>query len=192
MRVEEAEDSVYYGLKAMERRPYLAAMWILGGELRAIYADELTGAEVSLVASTLDLVREAVTGEKAAVLADRAGKLYDAWDELRDAMEEDASVGPGRTYAWSTFQGLALEAVRPVARGSEAVEFVTQAVVERWRSADPDQAGPIWISNPDETADDASPLARALRLFDRIVTGVAGAPGDVGDPARLRERILPG
>jgi hypothetical protein len=59
MRVEEVEDSVYYGLKAMERRPYLTAMWILGGELRAIYADELTSTEVSLVASTLDLAREA-------------------------------------------------------------------------------------------------------------------------------------
>jgi hypothetical protein len=192
MRVGEVADSVYDGLHALERRSYLAAMWILAGELRAMLAAELTSAEVSLMASTLDLVGEAITSGKTAALADRSSKLGDAWYELQDAMEEDESVGPGRTYTWATFQGLALEAAGPVARGDAAVEYVTQAVVEWWRDEDRDQAGPVWINNPDETADDASPLARALRLFDRIVTGVAGAPDEIADPVRLRERILAG
>jgi len=188
MRVEEVEDSVYYGLHALERRSYLAAMWILAGELRVMLADELTSAEVSLMASTLDLVRESVASGETATLADRAGGLYDAWYELQDALAEDESVGPGRTYTWATFRGLAVEAAGPVERGDAAVEYVTQAVVEWWRE-DPDQAGPVWINNPDETADDASPLARTLRLFEKVVIGVSDEQGDIGDLVQLRERL---
>jgi hypothetical protein len=47
MRVKDAKYSIYFGLKRLPWPPaYLAAMWILCGELRSLYADWIGAEEV--------------------------------------------------------------------------------------------------------------------------------------------------
>jgi hypothetical protein len=69
----DAEWSIYQGLRSLPRRPYLVAMWILCGELRILYAPWTRGEKVlTLMASTVDLVREAAISGEPAELARRA------------------------------------------------------------------------------------------------------------------------
>jgi hypothetical protein len=45
MGVNDTENSIYEGLRGLAWRPYLAAMWILCGQLQTLYADEFSDAE---------------------------------------------------------------------------------------------------------------------------------------------------
>jgi hypothetical protein len=60
VRVFDVKNSVYEGLHAMDWRRYLCAMWILCGELRALNEGWLEDGERSLMASTLEVVRDVV------------------------------------------------------------------------------------------------------------------------------------
>jgi hypothetical protein len=148
------------------------------------------------MASTLDLVGDVVITRRTREqvnetrdLVSRATELENAWMRLFDVHEDEASTG--LVYAWATFKALAQEIAGTAGddRHDDAVEFVTGAVTERRQALEPDQTGPIWINNPDETADDASPMAQTLNLFERVVTVVARTPENECDPVKLRAQI---
>ena len=199
MRVRDAEDAVYDGLRQLGWRPYLAAMWILCDQLRSLYAEEYAGDEGTLMASTLDLVREVVLSGQSrgqcggsGELAGRAAALETAWTRLRDDHEDDTGVSTGLVYAWATFTGLVQEITGTAGpdRHDDAAEFVTQAVTERRPEPGPGQGGPVWINDPGELADDASPVARTLALFERVVAEIPAATAAGWDPVHLRAQIL--
>lgn len=80
MRVKDAKSSIYYGPKGLPWHPaYLAAMWVLCGELRSLYADWIGAEEVPLLETTMDLVREVVIAGESWSAVDRAEELADAW-----------------------------------------------------------------------------------------------------------------
>lgn len=195
MRVKDAEYSIHSGLRGLAWRPYLAAMWILCGELQSLYADKLGDAERPLMASTMDLVRDVAIAGETTALADRAAELANAWNRLRDIREEevrlsavagDTSQG-GLIGVWLTFEALAQE-IAGLSGRYDGAEWVAEATTDRWRGAEPGQTGPIWM-NPDETADDASPVARTLITFGRVIAGVAAARDNDWDPIELRAQV---
>lgn len=194
MRVKDAEYSIRSGLRGLAWRPYLAAMWILCGELQSLYADTLGDAERPLMASTMDLVRDVAIAGETTALAERAAELADAWNRLRDIREEEVRLSalagdtsPSLIGVWFTFEALAQE-IAGLSGRYDGAEWVAGATTDRWRIEDPDQAGPIWM-NPDETADDASPMARTLITFGRVIAGVAAARDNDWDPIELRAQV---
>ena len=180
MRISDGKNSLYDGLVALPWRPsYLAAMWILGGELQSLYEPWISD-EVPLMASTLDLVREvAITGESPQAAA-RAWELADSWDPVIDAQNDEAPAGLGNVF--SVFQSLALEIAEPGVH-YDAANWVGNAAENRWR--DRNDPGPL-----DGQADDSSPMAQTFILFLRIVSAVAAHKGPETDPVRIREQIL--
>src|ERR1700722_6872734 len=191
MRVKDAEHSIHSGLRGLAWRPYLAAMWILCGELQSLYAEELGDAERPLMASTMDLVRDVAIAGETTALADRAAELADAWNRLRDIREEEdrlsalaGDTSPRLIGVWLTFEALTQE-IAGLSGRYDGAEWVAEATTDRWRIEDPGQTGPIWM-NPDETADDASPVARTLTTFERVIAGVAAARDYDWDPIELR------
>jgi len=185
MRVWDAKKSIYNGLRALPRRQYLCAMWILGDELRSLYSDRTADSEQSLMSGTLDAVREvAITGGATAEAAGRAAELAGRWKRLIGERENE--VLPGQWNAWVTFESLAAE-VAGTAGQYEATERLTLAATERWREPYPGRARRI---DPDEEIDDASPMARTLARFRRVVEGISKMPQWSWDPVRVREQIL--
>src|SRR5215471_11249818 len=104
MRVNDAENSIYEGLRGLAWRPYLAAMWILCGELQTLYADEFSDAERPLIPPTMDVVREVAAAGESAELTRRAAELTQAWGDMRAEQEHEASSG--LMNVWATFAGL--------------------------------------------------------------------------------------
>lgn len=82
MRVADAKHSVFSRLKALPwHTSYLAAMWVLCGELQSLYADCIDADEIPLMASTMDLVREVITVGGSQQAGARAAELTEAWGE---------------------------------------------------------------------------------------------------------------
>ena len=185
MRVWDAENSIYGGLRRLPWRRYLSAMWILGAELRSLFEDRLADSERSLIASTLDAVREtALFGGPTTDVGSRAAALTARWKELIAEREDD--VLPGQWNAWVTFESLAAE-LAGTARRYEATERLTLAATDPWREP---YSGKARRVDPNEEVADHSPMARTLSVFEHIVNGVAQAPEQELDPAELRIRIL--
>jgi hypothetical protein len=174
MRVLDAEVSVSEGLRGLDWRRYLCAMWILCGELRELYADRLTGAERSLMASALDAVREVtMAGEVTADVARKAAGLYQPWKVMITEREDEFEVMAGHLNTWLVFRDLVFELTEAGRQYPYlAADRLTLAATDRWRESQELQPGPI-IENPRaEVVDDSSPMARTLSLFGRVVTGV--------------------
>ena len=171
MRVRDAENSIYEGLRGLAWRPYLAAMWILSSELQTLYADEFSDAERSLIPPTIDVVREVAATGESAELTRQAAELARAWGDVRNEREHEAS--PGLVNVWATFEGLVQE-IAGITPRYHGAEWLTNAVVEPWREANHHSQGPIWLDPNAEVADD-SPTAHTLALFQHIVAEVARA-----------------
>src|SRR5258708_851350 len=188
MRVRYAEKSIYEGLRGLAWRPYLAAMWILCGELQTMYADEFSDAERSLIPPTMDVVREVAAVGESGELTRQAAELAQAWGGVRTEREHEASSG--LMNVWATFEGLVQELAGITPR-YDGAEWLTNAVIEPWREANHHNQGPIWVDPNAEVAED-SPTAHTLGLFQHIVAeGARAEQGDWG-PRRLRAKIFRG
>jgi hypothetical protein len=189
MVVEAAADSIYEGLRALDRRRYLCAMWIVCNRLQAVYEDQLSDAERSLMAATLGAVREAVlAGEVSVDVGKQATDLYRHWQVM--AVEQRADVAPGQWNAWAVFRDIASE-VAGASQLYEATERVDLAATDRWRES---RQWPIY-DDPNEEVDESSPMARTLNYLDQAVKGVAGAAElemrKAGwDPVKIRVQLL--
>src|SRR6266404_6134451 len=134
VRVYDAADSIYSGLVALPWCPsYLAAMWILCGELQSLYAAWIEDDEVPLMASTMDLVREVVIAGESPQAAARACELAAAWEPAIEARENEAPGGPLNVLA--TFEALAQEIADPTGRYDSA-NWAANAAEQRWRDWD--------------------------------------------------------
>jgi hypothetical protein len=185
MRVRDARIAIHDGLMALPWRPcYLTAMWILCGELQALYADWIGDDEHRLMASTMEMVRDVVISGESAQAAGQAAGLSDAWDGMFDTRLAEWSAGLLNTVA--VFWSLVTEIAGISGRYSAAGE-VSPAVRKRWPERT--RHGLI-IEDPDEETDDSSPLAQALMLFGRIVSQVADYEGTEWDPVGIRAQIL--
>jgi hypothetical protein len=91
----DAKYSIYRGLRSLPRQPYLVAMWILCGELRTLYAPWTDDEVMSLMASTMDLVREAAIAGQSTGAAHRGLELAGAWAPVIAAKDAE----PGCTAA---------------------------------------------------------------------------------------------
>ena len=189
MRVEDTADSIYEGLRALGWRRYLCAMWIVCRELQAVYEAQVSDTERSLMAATLDAVREAVMGgENTAGIAERAADLRGLWQVM--ASERQDEVMPGRWNTWAVFRDLAGELAGTDPR-YEATERIDLAATDHWREP---RSGPIY-DDPDEEVDDSSPMARTLSRLVRAVAGVTGM-AELGmreagwDPVSVRVRLF--
>jgi hypothetical protein len=186
----DAKWSIYQGLRSLPRRPYLVAMWILGGELRTLYAPWNNGEKLlELMAATMDLVREAAISGESPDLARRALGLGRAWKPiLRAADRVDSKTPGGLLNAWTTFALLAQEIGGP-ARRYAAANWVANAATERWR--DLSEPGPVLVSVENaEEVDESSSMGQTLARFERILSGVSGQVSPEWDPVRIRAAIL--
>src|SRR5260221_12194677 len=161
MRVNDAEDSIYQGLRGLAWRPYLAAMWILCGELQTLYADEFSNAERSLISPTLDVVCEVAAAGESAELTRQAAELAEAWGDVRNEREHEASSG--LMNVWATFEGLVQE-IAGITPRYDGAEWLTNAIVLPWRQGDHPNPGPIWREPNAEVVGDHPP-ADNLTLF---------------------------
>jgi hypothetical protein len=186
MRVKDAAHSIYFGLKALPWRPsYLAAMWILCGELQSLYADWIGHDEVPLITSTMELVREIIIKGESPEAAIRAEDLANSWDRVI-AVRKGPTSPRGLRNTLKTFAGLAQE-IAGLSGHYFAGNWAANAAEDRWK--DRDQPGPI-VVDWDEEADDSSPTAQTLALFGRIVSDVTAMPGPDWDPVRVRAHIF--
>lgn len=185
MRVYDAADSIYSGLAVLPWQPsYLAAMWILCGELQSLYAAWIEDDEAALMTSTMDLVREVVIAGESPRVAGRAAELATAWERVTDARQDEA---PGSLpNVLVTFKALAQEIAGRCGR-HDAASWVTNAAENRWR--DWDDPGPRLL-DPDEQVDDSSPMAQTLAWFCHVVSEVAARRGEDWDPVPIRAQIL--
>jgi hypothetical protein len=187
-RVNDAENSIYEGLRGLAWRPYLAAMWILCGELQTLYADEFSDAERSLIPPTMDVVREVAAAGESAQLTRQAAELAEAWGDVRTERVPEASSG--LMNFWATFEGLVQE-IAGITPRYHGAEWVTNTIIEPWREGNHRNQGPILLDPNAEIADD-SPTAHTLALFQHIVAEVARAPEDDWEPRRLRAQVFRG
>lgn len=187
INVSDAADAVYAGLRDLTRQRYFTAMWILGAQLRDLYAPEVGTARTALMTATLDVVRGVVLAGDTTEFSDRAAELDSEWDRVCDALEDDPSATAGQSYACGTFMGLAQEIAGTISPGDEACEFLTGAIIERRETRDDT---PTWINDPDEQVNDDDAIGVTLALFQRIVAEVARLPENREDPSRVRDRLL--
>ena len=186
MRVKDATFSVYFGLEALPWHPaYLAAMWILGGELRSLYADWIEPDEIPLVESTMALVREVVTDGESPPATSRAADLADAWRPTI-VRRDKAGASGGLLNALATFEALAQE-IGGLSGHYDAGNWAVNAAEVRWD--DWDRPGPILV-DWNEQADESSPKMQTLLLFGRVVSAVGALTGPDWDPAPIRAQIL--
>jgi hypothetical protein len=185
-----AKDSLYRGLRSLPRRPYLAAMWILCGELQVLYAPWTNDEVTSLMASTMDLVREAAISGESAEVAQRGLELARAWAPVIEAKDAEPGSPGALLNAWATFEGLAQE-IGGLSGRYDGANWATLAVADRWR--DWDEPGPIIMSRVNaEEVDASSPMGQTLAWFRWIVKKVAWFAGPECDPVRIRAAILEG
>jgi hypothetical protein len=188
MRVDEAGLSIFSSLVALPWCPsYLAAMWILCGELQSLYAPWIEDDEVPLMASTMDLVREVVIAGESPQTAVRAWELVAVWEPVIDEPEPGAPEGPLLLNVLGIFQSLAVEIAEPGGGRYDSANWVPNAVEDRWR--DWDDPGPIYL-DPNEPVDDSSPLAQTFARFGRVISEVAAWQGPDWDPVRIRAQIF--
>jgi len=199
VRVQDTTDAVYDGLRALDPRRYLCAMWIVCGGLRAIYSDRLTTAEGALMTSTLNTVRDVVIqGDAAPGTARHAADLSAQWAAMTSQwaampLGNTAKVMPGHWNTWMVFGDLAGE-IAGVSGRYEAAERVHLAATDRWREGRP---GPLLDDDPSEEASELSPMGRSLAFLQRAVGGVAGLSetgmAEAGwDPLLVQEMIFAG
>lgn len=188
MRLNDAENSIYEGLRGLAWRPYLAAMWILCGELQTMYEEEFSDAERSLIPPTMDVVREVAAGGESAELARKAAVQAEAWGDVRNEREHEASSG--LMNVWATFEGLVQE-VAGVTRRYDGAEWVTNAVIEPWREANHRNHGPISL-DPNAEVADGSQTANTLALFRHVVAEVVRAREGEWEPRQIRAQIFRG
>src|SRR5258708_10372438 len=134
MRVNDAESSTYQGLRGLAWRPYLAAMWILCGELQTMYADEFSDAERSLIPPTMDVVREVAAAGESAELTRQAAELAQAWGGVRTERQHEASSR--LMNVWATFEGLVQE-IAGITPRYDGAERLTNARVLPWPGGEP-------------------------------------------------------
>lgn len=184
----DAKFSIYRGLRSLPRQPYLVAMWILCGELRILYAPWTDDEVMSLMTSTLDLVREAAISGESAAAASRGLELAGAWAPVIAAKGAEPGVYGGLMNAWAAFEGMAQE-IGGLSGRYDGANWATMAVADRWR--DWDEPGPIIMSqvNAEEVVQ-SSPMGQTFARFRRIVSGVARHAGPERDPAVIRATIL--
>jgi hypothetical protein len=187
INVSDVADAVYSGLRELTGRRYLTAMWILGSELRDLYAAEVSQDRTALMTATLDVVRGVVMTGRATEFTDRAADLESAWDRICDELDDDPSATTGQSYTWGTFMSLTQEITGTVSSGDEAFEFLAGAVTER---RDTEEQTPTWINDPDEQVAVTGAIGRTLTLFQRVVSEVARLPENGEDPSRVRDRIV--
>ena len=185
----DAEWSIYQGLRSLPRRPYLVAMWILGGELHTLYAPWTRDEQLlELMAATMDLVREAAISGESPELARRALALGRAWKPVLKAGRADRGVSGGLLNAWKTF-GLLAQELGGLDRRYAAADWVADAATQRWR--DHSEPGPIFVNAElAEEVIESSPIGQTLARFERILSGVSGHVSPEWDPARIRAAIL--
>jgi hypothetical protein len=186
VRVWDTRNRIYQELRDMRWRDYLAAMWILCGELESMYSAELDQPERTLMRATTDLVRATVLAEsdERDIDQERAAKLEASWGRLLAKREAGASAG--QLNLWMTFEGLAGEIAGDFRR-YYAAERVMNAVTSRLRGPSARRFRKV---DPDEVVEDDSPMGLALARFERVVCGVAQATGAGTDPVQLRAGIL--
>jgi hypothetical protein len=187
MRVKDVKHSAYFRLKALPwHTSYLAAMWILCGELQTLYADSIDADEIPLMTSTMDLVREVITLGESLQAGPRAAELTETWGEVIAARDDQEGSDPGLLNALATFEALAQEIVG-LSGKHDAANWAMNAAEGRWR--DWDQPGPILVDR-DEEVDDSSPMAQTLELFGRVASEVTAMQGPDWDPVRIRTQIF--
>jgi len=191
MRVQDAADAVYLGLRSLDARRYLCAMWIVCGALRSAYEDRLSADESVLMASTLRVVRDVViSGEPTADAVAGAARLSEQWYQM--TTEREAEVMPGQWNTWVVFRDLASE-ITGVAPRYESAERVDLAATDRLREH---LRGPL-LNDPDEEADESSPMAHMLAFLELAVAGTAGLPEERlrdldWDPSQVQAEISGG
>jgi hypothetical protein len=183
MKVWDAQNAICDQLQAMPWRRYMCALWLLGTELAALYAEQQSGPERSLMSDTLDVLRLVVTSGDPGMHEAQAAELTARWERVITDGEQRASAG--LVNAWMTFEAAAAE-ITGVSARFYAADWVTDAAVERWR--DPDRRGRRRL-DPNEEVSDDSPIAQTLAAFAQIVSTVARL-SDVEDPALLRRQIF--
>jgi len=181
VRVRDAKKAIYEGLRGLSWRRYMCAMWILGGELSALYAAEMSESEASLATATLAVVRDVAASGDSADLSERAAELAALWD--RAITEGEKRASGGLHNVWTTFGGIAGE-IAGVSPPFYAAGWVGGAVERRWR--DPFRR---W-RDPDEEVTDDSPMAQTLDSFAQVVRGVARLADEDVDPAMVRTLLL--
>jgi hypothetical protein len=185
VRVWDAQMAIHGGLKALPWPRYLGAMWILGGELTALYSDQLSGEEQSIASATLSVVRDVSNSGEVSEHQQRAGEIAAQWARLIEDGESRASSSAGLINTQSTLRGVLYEITGESAR-YYASNWVGEAAEKRWR--EPSRRRFVRLDPDQEVADD-SPVAQTLARFTGIVSAVAGAPDGV-DPEELRRQIL--
>jgi hypothetical protein len=160
-------------------------MWIICGELQALYRERPLGQVLLLESGTLDLVRQvALTPHAPPEAVASAGELHRRWEDLMPALNK---VGVGEAHMWQVFADLCGE-IAGVFRQHMASEWVTTAATQIWleQSQPPDQ--PMLINDPDEEAADGSPLEQVLIRLQEIVDE-AKAAANIG-PEWLEQHSL--
>lgn len=189
MRVDDVAMSIYKGLRALDLRRYRCAMWLVCGNLRAVYEDLLSDAERTLMTSTLEMVRDVVmAGEVSVAGGQEAMDLYAKWWEVIDQGGDD--VMSGHVNTWMVFRDLAGE-FSGEERLYESTERVGLAAMDRWRG----RIGPIIDDFPGQVVDDSTPMARTLNGLQGIVVGVTRVSDlmmqDMNwDPVEVRSQII--
>jgi hypothetical protein len=183
MRVWDKEDLIYDGLRALNWRRYLAAMWILCDDLRSFFADKHIDVEDRLMASTLELVREVVINGYPEQSVTKAAKLAATWADIYTERQDE--VLGEVLNAWATFEGLCQEIAGKTGL-YYASDWVTKAATQRWRIP----TGRSRYVDRNEEIDDDSPMAQTLTLFEHIVTKIAVWQGTEWDPVNIRSQIL--
>ena len=132
---------VYQGLRSLPWRVYLAAMWILCGELRTLYAPWTHEDELPLIAVSMDLVRDVVVGGDGRDGAARSGTGAHPGTGVPEAGGRASLREAAECLGHLRRPGLGdRRPVRPVL-GSQ---WVMRAATERWR--DWDRPGPIIVN----------------------------------------------
>jgi hypothetical protein len=160
-------------------------MWMICGELQALYRERPLGQVRLLESSTLDLVRQvALTPHVWPDVVVSAGELHRRWEDVMPALDR---VGVGESHMWQVFADLCGE-IAGVFRQHMASEWVTTAATQIWveQSQPPDQ--PMLINNLDEEAADGGPLEQGLTRLQEIVDEVKTA-ADI-DPEWLEPHSL--
>jgi hypothetical protein len=184
VRISNMEASIRRGLRAMEWRRYMAAMWIICGELQSAFADELGGADLLLIMSTRELVRNVARG----VVNDGdegASELAGAW--LECCAHED-QVSKGLACFWAVCQYLVGEVTGEIGK-NRGTAWLFNVVRDRWRTPEEKMRNAFPIYDPKEEIDDSSPLGKFLNLLQTIVASATDYSGDL-DPVLMRATIL--
>lgn len=198
MRVRDAHDAIYSGLRALEWYQYLCAMWVICGDFQthcrreAQYGNHADRGDDPMMDEVLEAVRRVVVMITVPPdIADSAAKLWVRWKLLNQQGGRQRGPvfagGLGRWGTWIVFTDLTGE-IAGSRRHHGASEHVNSAIRDLWQETPGPAPGARWINNPNEQAAYDSDHARALARIERIVTGVAHA--EERDPVKIREQLV--